>query len=100
MKANETRQQAFRQVDTFSRILDEDDTEEEEEDLSSDSTSGNASLVLISLASNVNSDSSDSNISEYTAAQSKMPALNKGKRKAKEVVEILLLIVNGEYWLT
>lgn len=51
------------------------------------SNSGNASLVLNPLASNENSDSSASNISENTAAQSKMPALNKGKRKATEIEE-------------
>ncbi|KAG2209948.1 hypothetical protein INT47_003383 [Mucor saturninus] len=51
------------------------------------SNSGNASLVLNSLASNENSKSSASNISENTAAQSKMPALNKGKRKATEIEE-------------
>lgn len=51
------------------------------------SNSGNANLVLNSLASNKNSESTGSNRSENTAAQSKMPALNKGKRKATEIEE-------------
>jgi hypothetical protein len=51
------------------------------------SGSGNASLVLNSLASNENLDSSGSNRSENTTAQSKTPVLNKGKRKAIEIEE-------------
>ncbi|KAG0745152.1 hypothetical protein G6F57_002113 [Rhizopus arrhizus] len=51
------------------------------------SNSGNASLVLNSLASNENSDSSGSNKSENTAAQSNISVLNKGKRKATEIEE-------------
>jgi hypothetical protein len=45
------------------------------------SNSGNASFVLNSLASNENSDSSGSNKSENTAAQSNISVLNKGKEK-------------------
>lgn len=52
------------------------------------SNSGNASLVLNSLASNENSDSSGSNRSENTAGQSNISAPNKGKRKSTEIEEV------------
>ncbi|KAK4511388.1 uncharacterized protein ATC70_012603 [Mucor velutinosus] len=53
------------------------------------SSSGNASVVFYSLASNKSSDPdpSGSNRTEITAVPSKMPAPNNGKRKATEVEE-------------